>query len=773
MDNCQRGRYTIAIMIGDTQSDYSEELLRGFYTCAREENVNLIFLMGPQIPQYCMDILACNLEGNYNYQFSTIYDYVSFAKADALIIAYGSVATFYNIEDKKKFLQHYAKIPHVILEVVSEDAPYLIADNYNGMRKCMEHLVVHHGYRKIAFLGGPKVNRDSNERFVAYRDVMQEHGIEITESMIVYGNFTERVEREVNELLDHNPGLEAIVCANDTMAKCCYRVCQSRNLQIGKDIAITGFDGVEFSRLMTPPLTSVSRSSFKFSYIALKNAIALCEGKESPSYRTPAVMQIRESCGCSMEDMRKQTCVPPENMEQFIVQAAEKIAADVLDGIPYEKEREHYAALVDEYFSYIYQRVFEGETDTLEMDYLLSILKQFADYPHVSSTWLFERFSNLIQIMIDNEQDTNKQKVLFHIVNTSQQYIHSFERMKREKIMNDLNRKAWFVPSFTRDLNRRGKKGDYTEVFIPLMQRLQMMGGKSCYIYLFEQPFVYSSGAEYSFPERIYLTAYYNEKDMVCYLDEERPCVTADNGFASLMLNEKSEILTSFILFSGEKQYGMMLCEVEQEDISFLQICGLQIGSLLRYLEVNWLEQEAQEELKSSLRVIKEKNHILSFISEYDELTKFLNRRGFMEHAISACAQNDGRTAYLIFCDLDHLKEINDTFGHAAGDFAIRSAADRLKSVLPNQAVTARIGGDEFVSLVISDAPTFKDALIAELKYKSEEFNAVTTVPYYVELSVGIYEFSCNPQVEISEIIQKSDELLYEAKKRRRKSICK
>ena len=52
----QKKRYTIAIMLGDMQSDYSGDLLRGFYTCAQKEDVNIVYLMGPRIPQYCMDV---------------------------------------------------------------------------------------------------------------------------------------------------------------------------------------------------------------------------------------------------------------------------------------------------------------------------------------------------------------------------------------------------------------------------------------------------------------------------------------------------------------------------------------------------------------------------------------------------------------------------------------------------------------------------------------------------------------------------------------------
>ena len=144
-----------------------------------------------------------------------------------------------------------------------------------------------------------------------------------------------------------------------------------------------------------------------------------------------------------------------------------------------------------------------------------------------------------------------------------------------------------------------------------------------------------------------------------------------------------------------------------------------------------------------------------------------------MERILTCLEQNDGRKAYLIFCDLDHLKEINDSFGHTAGDFAIESAAKRLKQVLPKDAITARIGGDEFVSLVLSDLPGFKDALLLQLEQAAERFNSNGQIPYYVEISTGIWEFYCEPQTDINELMNKSDELLYEAKKNRRRTICK
>ncbi len=767
-------RPTIGIMLGDVESDYTMELLRGFYSCAQEEDVNIIFLAGPQIPQYCSDILAYNLEGNYNYQFDTIYDYVHFMHLDALIVATGSISYYYHNYDRKRFLQNYANVPYIIIQDVDEEnkIPYLMSDNYNAMRSCVEHLVKDHGYKKIGFLGGPKVNREAIERLAGYRDVMKENGLLVEEKMIAHGNYTELVEGLVIRLLDENPGLEAIACANDNMAKACYKVCKQRNLVVGKDIAITGFDDVDLAKKMNPPLTSVSQRSFKFSYTALQKAIALSKGEKAASGRVSTLLVKRGSCGCGRcGSIHMQ--VEAEKLEQSIHQAAAEAATFILAGLPYKNEKSHFTALIVEFFNYIYRTVLIDGKEEFEMKYLLGILQEFVDYPHISDRGLSMHFTEVLQMLASNIEDAARNEQLVYIINATQQYIYNSINQKLENNELIMNRKAWFVPNFTRDLNRKGTREDLREVMRPVMERFQMMGVKSCYIYLYDEPVIYEENAVFKCPEEIYLTAYYNACGIACYANDERPCVTVKNGFSSFLQSEVPEVLTSFILFSGEKQYGILLCEVEREDIPFLQICGMQLGALFSYMHLNWAEQDSYRGLQESLKVIREQNHILSFISEYDELTGLLNRRGFMEHVLSCCEKNDGRRAYMIFGDLDRLKEINDKFGHAAGDFAIKTAADRLRNILPKDAIVARIGGDEFVAVIISDMPGFEAAFTQQIREEGNIFNQNEEIPYYVEVSVGICEFYCEPHINIDTYMKKSDELLYEAKKNRRISIRK
>ena len=135
-------------------------------------------------------------------------------------------------------------------------------------------------------------------RLKAYRNGMEEAGLEVDESMIGYGDYTTRVHSIVEELLDNNENIEAICCANDNMARACYEVCDKRGLVVGKDIAITGFDDIDISSKLDPALTTVNHDARLFATKALDMALDLADGKAVESIEYPIDLLTRCSCGC-------------------------------------------------------------------------------------------------------------------------------------------------------------------------------------------------------------------------------------------------------------------------------------------------------------------------------------------------------------------------------------------------------------------------------------------------------------------------------------------
>ena len=180
-----------------------------------------------------------------------------------------------------------------------------------------------------------------------------------------------------------------------------------------------------------------------------------------------------------------------------------------------------------------------------------------------------------------------------------------------------------------------------------------------------------------------------------------------------------------------------------------------------------------EEKMSSEDFVNSVKNEILNNISLYDELTKIYNRRGFIEKSIELINNNIGSDIVIIFCDLDHLKEINDTFGHKEGDFAIENAARLLVKSLPEHAIISRLGGDEFVAMTCIDENITTNKIDQEIRNNFAKFNKICDKPYYIETSVGLYQFKGEESILVANLISEADKYLYEAKKHRRKSVKK
>ena len=93
----------------------------------------------------------------------------------------------------------------------------------------------------------------------------------------------------------------------------------------------------------------------------------------------------------------------------------------------------------------------------------------------------------------------------------------------------------------------------------------------------------------------------------------------------------------------------------------------------------------------------------LRHLADHDDLTGLRNRRALLAHLSDRLAPRQPGPVAVLYIDLDRLKAINDSLGHAAGDWYIQTFADRLSACAGSQSTVARIGGDEFV--VVPDQP--------------------------------------------------------------------
>jgi len=172
--------------------------------------------------------------------------------------------------------------------------------------------------------------------------------------------------------------------------------------------------------------------------------------------------------------------------------------------------------------------------------------------------------------------------------------------------------------------------------------------------------------------------------------------------------------------------------------------------------------------LVTTMRAERENSHR----AHHDALTGLLNRAGIVEALDTRLAAYAGLPFAVMFLDLDNFKPINDTFGHAAGDEVLKAVAGRVRRALPDGAVVARIGGDEFVVLV--------DGITADMAEETgyRLINAVGApdalggqVHASVGASVGI-AMSPDHGTEVEDLLAVADAALYEAKSGGKSRCC-
>jgi len=152
-----------------------------------------------------------------------------------------------------------------------------------------------------------------------------------------------------------------------------------------------------------------------------------------------------------------------------------------------------------------------------------------------------------------------------------------------------------------------------------------------------------------------------------------------------------------------------------------------------------------------------------------DELTGLYNRRGFItlgERHIEL-ARRKGREMLLIFADIDGLKNINDTHGHAAGDQALVDAARLLRTTYRSADIIARLGGDEFTVFPLEAGHDSAEILLSRLTYNLNRENAAQGRPYVLSLSVGLGRFDPSQCQTVHQLLAEADRELYERKRER------
>src|ERR1700730_246865 len=191
-------------------------------------------------------------------------------------------------------------VPIVLLNRPASNQTFstVCADNESGGALAARYLLGL-GHRKIAHLTGPRQHGNLSDRTRGFVRALQsaEHPVQPT---VLHGKFSFDGGAELaRKLLDAHPDVTAIFAANDVMAFGVVQAVLDRGLRIPEDLSLIGFDNIQFSVIVHPPLTTVHQPKYEMGFAAVEILLRLArdKGKQTPEHRRLGVELIeRQSC---------------------------------------------------------------------------------------------------------------------------------------------------------------------------------------------------------------------------------------------------------------------------------------------------------------------------------------------------------------------------------------------------------------------------------------------------------------------------------------------
>jgi LacI family transcriptional regulator len=267
---------------------FYDEVMRGVELRIRERAVSLLITFLRE-----EDTVAAAVKGFEPVQSRLL---ALSGKVDGLLIGEGILAP-------QALVKLARRLPLVVVagDTDQRGVDVVSADNWSGAYALMEHLVVHHGRRRVFHIDGPAAAPDTKERRLAMQAVIEANpGTQVTGSFSGLFSVVSGQEGAVAMLAAGGELPDALICANDQMAIGALRALTVRGIRVPEDIAVVGFDDIFPASLADPPLTTVHQPIRKLGEVACDR---LTELIAHPALRPkqqvlPTELVLRSSCGC-------------------------------------------------------------------------------------------------------------------------------------------------------------------------------------------------------------------------------------------------------------------------------------------------------------------------------------------------------------------------------------------------------------------------------------------------------------------------------------------
>ena len=193
---------------------------------------------------------------------------------------------------------------------IVKDEPSLLSveiDNVTPIKELLKHLITTHNYKRICYVGSSCEEKYSKERLKVFKETMNHYKLPVTEENIYIADYSLTATRQaICHFMEKDGRLpDAIVCYNDSIALNVEYALHKAGYSVPEDVAVTGYDNIEYGINNNPPLTSVEFPVFEMGVLAMDKILNALSGTEQErSTILPTNPVIRGSCGCKNKNCR-------------------------------------------------------------------------------------------------------------------------------------------------------------------------------------------------------------------------------------------------------------------------------------------------------------------------------------------------------------------------------------------------------------------------------------------------------------------------------------
>ena len=752
-------RYKIGLLVANIADTFSNQLARGAMQAAEDANADLFIFPGKYMG---LEYLYEQFDAKYEYQYNVLFDIAAKAGLDYLIVAIGTIA--YALSDDKKLdiMDKLGNVPKLSLAAKLPGYDYLIYDNRSGVVQAVEYLI-NEGKKNIGILAGDLNNTDCMERFDAFLKTMGEHGLTARHELVKECDISEKCAEAVKEFLDERADeLDAVVCVNDAVAKELYRELHARGIRIGTDIAVTGFDDLDYASEMEPPLASIRADAVEMGRRSVEKAVNYLNGTPDDSHYLPTQFIPRQSSSAKGELYHAPETIFTGSVENIRRNVRAYFTERMMSS---EEVKARMIESIDRLTEFLYLEFIENKAteDTLLKGISIANSIFGLQLMAVESLVRIYRFADGAYNWVLNS--CPKENLIY----LRKLYEYFYKQISNELVrdyrrLQDRNTDRTHINNiFIRDTLMFDRKS--INSYSSTLKRMCDVGGVTSYLYLLKEPVNHKIGSEFNADTDWYFKAFNYGSEVYDILPADQR-LTAQEIFWNDKLPDRRFTVIATILYSNKTQYGMMLIEPYTPDFfDELELVTYQMSSSIRTIGL----LQTQETILADLH---NRNMALDQMSKIDELTGIFNRRGFYLAADQMISYHSADDEMIVcFADMDNLKLVNDKYGHIEGDFSLRFLADLMCTIFGDDAVVGRMGGDEYAAI----APISSCGSIKEIRAKKEmllaEFDERSEKPYKLGLSMGLISCTCENSYDLRAYLDRADDLLYAEKSKRKKEI--